>query len=253
MFTLGCDPECFLLNKDGHVVSAIGKIGGTKYEPKPILTEVGRGFAIQEDNVLLEYNVPPASSLSEFTDNLDLIHHWLDKHLLQMGLSRAKLASHSMDPKEMDHPMAWKFGCEPDFNAWTLKVNPRPKCDDPLLRSAGGHIHIGKQMIKSQAIATVRWLDRLLGGFLIQRDPDTRRQQLYGQPGSMRFKSYGIEYRVPSNWWTFQDSSTLENIWEIIDEAISRGDNGKLETPKKDSFGPECLANPEAYDKWRKA
>lgn len=110
MFSLGCDPECFLLDKDGNVVSAIGKIGGSKYEPKPVLENYGKGFALQEDNVLLEYNIPPANSFDEFTDSIDIIHHYIDKMLGDQELARAKISSHSMHPKEMEDPMAWVLG-----------------------------------------------------------------------------------------------------------------------------------------------
>ena len=252
MFKLGCDPECFLM-KDGHVISAIGLIGGSKYEPKPILEEISKGFALQEDNVLLEYNIPPAASFSEFTDNLHIVHRYIDLMLADMGLSRATIASVSMDPKELEDPMAKVFGCEPDFNAWTMRVNPKPKCDDPNFRSAGGHIHIGKpDMVQSQAIATVRWLDKKLGAFLLKNDPDKERQKLYGAPGAMRFKPYGVEYRTPSNWWTFQPVEILEQIWELIDEAIKRGSNGKILAPVDKGFGPETVLSLEALEKWEK-
>jgi Phage phiEco32-like COOH.NH2 ligase-type 2 len=253
VFKLGCDPECFLL-KDGHVISAIGKIGGTKYEPKPVLEKYGRGFALQEDNVLLEYNIPPADSFSQFTDNLDIIHHFIDRMLQEQGMSRATIASCSMHPKEMEDPFAWVFGCEPDFNAWTLSVNPRPHCDDPLFRSAGGHLHIGvPNLTKSQKIAIVRWLDRLVGPFLVKNDPDVQRSKLYGAPGACRFKSYGVEWRTPSNWWTFQPTSVLNKIYELIVQAVQHGRDGNIDTPKQNGFRPELLSNLEEFRKWEGA
>jgi len=251
MFTLGCDPESFLINKDGNVVSAIGRIGGSKHEPKPILENYGKGYALQEDNVLLEYNIPPASSFSEFTDSIDIVHHYIDRLLADQELARAKIASHSMHPKEVEHPMAWVFGCEPDFNAWTLKVNPRPRCEDPLFRSAGGHIHIGiPNLSKSQSVAIVRWLDRYVGSYLLKHDPDDQRSKLYGAPGAMRFKEYGLEYRTPSNWWTFQPTNIIEEIYGYIRRAVERGMTGKINEVKVQGFGPEILESKEALRSW---
>jgi hypothetical protein len=239
--------------KDGHVVSAIGRFGGTKHAPKAVLKSWARGFAIQEDNVLLEYNIPPASDFEEFTDSLDLIHSYIDQLLESMGLSRAKLASYSMPDEELNHPRAHVFGCEPDFNAWTLQVNPRPQCDNPNLRSAGGHLHIGVKggMSKSQAIATTRWLDRYLGTFLVEHDPDVERQKLYGTPGSMRFKPYGLEYRTPSNWWTFQPLDILEKIFEYIDRAVHFGKTGNIDLPAGEGFGPHVLKNKDTVELWK--
>jgi hypothetical protein len=94
------------------------------------------------------------------------------------------------------------FGCEPDFNAWTLKPNPRPESEDMFLRSAGGHIHVAFDGNKMEKIELVRVLDYVLGVPCTLADPDRRRQELYGKAGAFRFKKYGIEYRTPSNYWT---------------------------------------------------
>ena len=53
-FTIGADPEVFL-ERNNIPVSSIGKIGGTKYEP----IHIQDGIFLQEDNVTVEYNIPP--------------------------------------------------------------------------------------------------------------------------------------------------------------------------------------------------
>ena len=61
-FSIGCDPEFFLLkNKQPH--SAIDLVGGTKEKPKPL--PKGKGFSVQEDNVSVEFNIPPAYNHQE--------------------------------------------------------------------------------------------------------------------------------------------------------------------------------------------
>ena len=53
----GCDPEFFLKDKTGKFISAIGLVGGSKEEPKAI----GNGCFVQEDNVAVEFNIPPVN------------------------------------------------------------------------------------------------------------------------------------------------------------------------------------------------
>ena len=71
--TIGADPEMFLYNSEtGKFVSAIGLIPGTKENPfKP--KELKKGFALQTDNVLVEFNIP-ASKLdwnsTKFVDDI---------------------------------------------------------------------------------------------------------------------------------------------------------------------------------------
>src|SRR3546814_6444904 len=39
---------------------------------------------------------------------------------------------------------ALELGCSPDYNAWTGGVNPPPDASqNPLMRCAGGHLHVG--------------------------------------------------------------------------------------------------------------
>src|SRR5258706_7979790 len=57
---VGADPELFLKDKaTGQYKSACGLVGGTKERPKKIDK---RGHAVQEDNVMVEYNIAPAKT-----------------------------------------------------------------------------------------------------------------------------------------------------------------------------------------------
>lgn len=204
--SIGADPELFLVDNDGKLKSAIGRIEGTKTEPKPI-PFLGKGFALQADNVLLEFNIPPSTftSLRGGEDGFVLCNTsvlaFLSKELAKMGLKYDIRSSAVMPDEELADPRAHIFGCEPDFNAWTLEDNPQPQCNDPALRSAGGHIHIGGVFSKLECVLMARWLDVLLGGTSVLVDTDNRRRQLYGKAGAIRFKPYGFEYRTLSNFW----------------------------------------------------
>lgn len=200
-FTIGADPELFLRNSSGKLISSIGLIGGTKDEPKKISED---GHAIQEDNVSVEFNIPPCESAIAFVDNLNFVLNHLDKRAAELGLTFAtNVAAASFPEDQLNCPQAFVFGCEPDYNAWTRRVNPRPHSDDYTLRSCGGHVHVGTNLNK---VAVIRAMDLFLGVPSIFLDPDTKRRELYGKAGAYRPKSYGAEYRTLSNFWIWTDS-----------------------------------------------
>lgn len=230
---LGSDPEAFLLRKsDNKILSAIGKLGGTKDKPMPV-EELGRGFAFQEDNVLVEFNIPPARSLSAWQDHHMCMMRFLERKVdAEHGCRLEYKASHVMDDSELEDERAHVFGCEPDFNVWTLANNPRPRCENPALRSAGGHIHIGLKMGKMDKIALARLLDWHLGLWSVIEDPDTQRRQLYGKAGAIRFKPYGLEYRTLSNFW-LKSAALMQAVYLQVDRAIAQWEKGDFSQIEK--------------------
>jgi hypothetical protein len=194
VFTIGADPEVFI-SRDGRIVSAIGMIGGTKDEPKRVSDRI----CVQEDNVLAEFNIPPATSPKDFVMFISEGLSEIKKIIKQDHCDIAIIASHIMDESELTHPKALEFGCEPDENAWTLTTNIPPEVSTKL-RSAGGHVHVGG-VKEEKAIHTVRAMDLFLGIPSVILDRDNQRRQLYGKAGCFRFKEYGIEYRTLSNFW----------------------------------------------------
>ena len=240
-FTLGCDPE-FFLEKKGKPFSAIGLIGGTKEAPKPLRK---KGFAVQEDNVAVEFNVPPAQSAEEFAENIEYIMSNLKKKL--RGLQFSKASSLVFDVDQLQHPKALEFGCEPDFNAWTKQINPRPLASDWQLRSAGGHIHIGT---KEDPIEVIRAMDLFVGVPSIIKDPGgERRRELYGMPGAYRIKPFGCEYRVLSNFWIFS-RELVEWVYNQTAKAIDFVESGETIDPKHAAVIQECIikSNKDAYE-----
>jgi len=217
---LGADPELFLEDQVGKVISVIGKIGGTKDKPLPIKS-LGKGFAIQEDNVLLEYNIPPSKSVLAWKDNHLAMLTYLAEKVGALGLKLSNKASHSMDADQLDHPMAWVFGCEPDFDAWGLKWNSKPESIDPNFRTAGGHVHISYDNPNpATSIKIARLCDLLIGAPLQEKDPDKLRAKFYGRPAAIRFKPYGLEYRTPSNYW-LQSPDNVVAVFEAARGAVA--------------------------------
>lgn len=102
-----------------------------------------------------------------------------------------------------------RFGCSPTVNIYEDKFR-RVSGLRERFRSAGGHIHIGgagavtSGYLKENIDKIVQLMDIVVGNtcVLIDRDPlNARRRKIYGRAGEHRMKSYGLEYRVPSNFW----------------------------------------------------
>jgi hypothetical protein len=204
--TIGADPEVFVGDATG-VRSIIDRIGGTKEYPRPL--PIGDGFAVQEDNVALEFNIPPANSRAEFVGNIQLAMRFLESSVRDAhGLQFVKDSAISFPEEELNDPRARMFGCDPDYDAWTGKRNPRPKADDPNLRSCGGHVHIGVKGTKDEKMAVIQYADLVLGVPSVIMDKGFLRKKLYGKPGAFRFKPFGVEYRVLSNFWIFTPELT---------------------------------------------
>lgn len=210
--TIGHDAEVFV-TKHGTIADAIGLLGGTK--EAPIAVDQG---ALQEDNVLAELNIWPAKSADEFVKHTGTVMNIL-KQRLPDGYDVSIQSSHHYEKSYlMAAPsQALEFGCDPDFNCWTLDENDT---SSPLttLRTAGGHVHIGFPdfVTETDRIQTMRMCDYLLGLPSVLLDEDTERRSLYGKAGAYRPKPYGAEYRVLSNFW-LKDEQLMR--W-VYDQAI---------------------------------
>lgn len=216
-FLLGADPETFVGDANG-VRSIIDKIGGTKDCPMPLF-DLGDGFAVQEDNVALEFNIPASDSKAAFIHNMNKATGFLEQMIKDMhGLHFVKDAAVSFPESEMSDPRSWLFGCEPDYNCWTGKANPKPKAKDKFLRSCGGHVHIGVDGLDADWIG--KGCDLVLGVPSVLMDKDTLRKELYGKAGAIRYKKYGVEYRVLSNFWMHSDK-TMEWVYDGVDRVLN--------------------------------
>lgn len=206
MVTVGADVEVFGKRKDGHFVALCDKIGGTKEKPLQC-KDLPKGFMVQEDNVSLEYNIPYAINRADFVKKIGIMRKKCQELLGNLGLDMAEEASVCFTEGELTHPKALIFGCEPDYNAWTKGQNPRPdETEDPTLRTAGGHIHVGTNDV--DMVNGICAMDLFLGvpSVLLDSSPESvRRRKRYGKAGAMRPKPYGYEYRVLSNFWMFSD------------------------------------------------
>lgn len=200
---IGADPEVFLV-KEGKPISAFGLIPGTKQTPSPVTLG-----AVQVDGMAAEFNISPAKNDTEFSATIYVVMKEL-KNLIPKDISLSIQAVAHFDPDYVENQPkeAKELGCDPDFNAYTLAANPRPE-QHPTMRTAAGHIHLGWTTAVDpmspkhfqMCAHMVRHLDGILGLFGVINDPDTERKKMYGKAGAFRPKSYGLEYRVLSNFW----------------------------------------------------
>lgn len=215
-FRLGCDPEVFTVDaQTGKFLSIIGCIGAGKENPLQV-PDLPNGFTLQEDNVAMEFGIPPAASADEFVAHIQTV--------LKAGLSKipgrafSNLSCTIFPEDQMQDPLAYIFGCEPDFNAWTGEENPKPKPPHPLMRSAGGHVHIEtKQDPKN--VGRSFDLFCVVPSLFMDRGGDKRRP-IYGRAGAIRFKPYGVECRALSNFWIF-DEKLIRWVWKNTERSLA--------------------------------
>lgn len=196
--TVGADPEVFV-SRGGAISSAIGLIGGSKDNPRRVASG-----ALQEDNVLAEFNIDPAKSAAQFSQHITTVMAELDGVLASKGHKLEIITSHEFDMDFLrgEGDMAMEFGCGAEWDAWTTHRLPKPKGAETGLRTAGGHVHVGYDdpwELGNYSLA--RLLDIVLGVPSVLLDEDVHRRSLYGSAGSMRHKPYGVEYRSLSNFW----------------------------------------------------
>ena len=239
---LGCDPEIFLKDAAGGLVASCGLIGGTKEAPRPL--PIGAGYAVQEDNVAIEFNTPPASSSDEFVNHINTAMTYLRNEIAGQGLVFGTESAALFPKHQLMHPAALVFGCDPDYNAWTRQTNPRPKAEDETLRSAGGHIHIGDigDLSPDDMVLIIKLMDLYAGVPSVLMDNGIKRKELYGKRGAFRPKPYGIEYRTLSNFWVFE-SRLVDWAWKATSLAVDAWHNKNINPDEEDGAILDAIDN----------
>lgn len=219
--TIGADPELFI-TKNNSVVSAVDLIPGTKKKPWKA-EDMPEGFALQTDNVLAEFNIPPVDNMDKFVCSIEYMKDYIRKYVktIDPAYDIKCSASEILPVEELQSKQALRFGCDVDYNTYTESANPKPQGATTNLRSAGFHIHVGYTYPNIETSLTlIKYLDMYLGIPSVVIDPDSKRRSLYGKAGCFRLTSYGFEYRTLSSVM-MKDVKTLQFVWEQLMLAIN--------------------------------
>ena len=213
MITVGCDPEVFLQEPNtGKIIPSTGLVGGSKEDPR--IVNCG---AFQEDNIMAEINTEKAYTEDEFVHNVTTV-----LQQLRDCVSPLELLIEPWVLLDADFIMdvgANRFGCSPDYNVYTGEENPTVDAAQAgLMRTASGNIHIGFDECDDHPAYrsnVVKALDVYLGIPSVLFEKDGKRRQLYGKAGSYRPTPYGVEYRVPSNFW-LMDEKYMRWVYKVV-------------------------------------
>lgn len=192
--TIGADPELFIINEQTKkVVSSIGLIPGEKGNPY-VAEDMPKGFGLETDNIVAEFNIPPATNKTSFINNIEYMKAYINRFVKNINPDLGILcaASKVVDADQLSSPQAKLFGCDVDYNAYTKAPNLKPEGTKTNLRSCGFHIHIGYSNNNiDTSLALVKYLDLYLGVPSVIKDRDKKRRSLYGKAGCFRLTPYG--------------------------------------------------------------
>jgi hypothetical protein len=231
-FLIGCDPEIFVVGPDGHPASAYGLIPGTKADPLKV-----RNGMVQVDGMALEFGIDPASTKEEFIYRVkDVMQQLQDMLPKGYSLTTDSVVFFPSEVMKVQPEEALELGCDPDYNAYTLKKNPRPELPAENMRSAGGHVHIGwgskfdplDQRHIDACAALSAEMDYYVGAASLAWDKDALRRSIYGAAGAFRPKTYGMEYRSASNQWVMRE----ETMGYVFDATVLAIESVMSASPK---------------------
>lgn len=245
----GTDAELFLKTLEGKPFPVCGLIGGTKQQPLPVESGSGvKGFALQEDNSAVEFNVPATSNITKLLKSCDFMTGVI-KSRLPEALLIDFASSVVYDDVYLRIPQMNVFGCEPDFNAFTQMSNARPHPEVAGFRTAAAHVHIGWANPEDEdRIELIRLADVFvtLHALHSEQDDEIKRRTLYGKAGAFRFKEYGVEHRVLSNRWISNHKLALRNFCGYVDAIIAL--NFGIKVDPKDYKTIMCAINDRQLD-----
>jgi hypothetical protein len=227
-FSFGSDPE-FMLKQGNRFKSAIDVIPGDKFDRK----KLGDHQAYY-DNVLAECSIKPGRSKEEVIDNFRDCFQRYAKFVAPYKLIIQ--AAQNYPKQELKHPDALEINCDPETCVYSLaEVKPASMEEDfkaSTLRTAGGHVHLGHKMLRTDETAvhfTIRMLDLFLGipSILIDDDrSNKKRKQFYGLAGRYRIQPHGAEYRSLSNFW-LNSPKLVSLVYDICDFVLDFVKNEK--------------------------
>lgn len=222
VFLIGSDPEVFVADSDTKKVkSIIGILGGTKDEP----VKITHNCAIQEDNILAEFNIPPVNTKEDFIYFINHCKDYISTLAASRNLSLHYSSSEIISEDVLQDEKAKVFGCSPSINIITETISSIEieslSEDLQKLRTSGFHIHFGYDNPTDEENERIVLAFELLTSIPLNKyDNDKHnRRELYGKFGDCRFKDYGVECRSLGGYFLKNDE-TLSLVWDNIQKSI---------------------------------
>lgn len=198
---VGSDPELFIINtKTNKVVSSIRLIPGKKGQAW-VDPSWKKGFGLETDNILAEFNIPPASNCEDFVESMEFMKNYIDKFVKSKNPDYGIMhtASAIVDDDQLQSNEAKEFGCSVDYNIYTEAPNPKPCGETTNIRSTGCHIHVSyAKKNQRKSLELLHYMDAYVGipsVILDNGSESIKRRTLYGKAGCFRLTHYGYEYR----------------------------------------------------------
>lgn len=141
-FTLGADPELFIIDTTTNkVVSSIGLIPGIKDHPY-VGEDMPKGFGIETDNILAEFNIPPCTNVVEWVNNIEYMKDYLRSFVKRINKNYdIKCSAYEIvDDDQLKSKEAQQMGCDVDYNVYTMRPNPKPDARKSNGRGAGSNV-----------------------------------------------------------------------------------------------------------------
>lgn len=250
---IGADIEFLMKMGVGHndmELTPSEYIIGTEWDkknPRVLYLDGKRGTGkfsamLHNDNVMLEIGFDPVPLENAIhhpevliDDRISTIKNYILGRYNHLTVEFSEM-SHGYYSKDFQSSRHFNtFGCEPDFSAYEVGKKDVDPDKIGLMRMAGGHIHLGdggvELLEKKEKKRLVRCLDYYLYPLFSSYDASPR-LAYYGAPGRFRPKSYGIEYRTPSNWWTYNERR-IKIVLDAIKVAINDFNEG-IDRTKED-------------------
>ena len=263
IFKIGCDPEFFLKNQAGESISAYGQVPGTKEEPYQL-----DGGTVQADGMAVEIGIDPVevdvdnpasvkAAAIEFKNRINNVMQQV-RGIVSSDLSFDISPIARFKPAHVAEmpDFVMELGCSADFCAEDTRYGRLQRNTTPYmpstLRVAGGHIHVGwcdgADEQSEEHVQDCKGLVRFMDGFVLGKalanmttkelEAENARSRHYGQPACFRPKSYGLEYRSPSNFWLQSDKHIVDVFVSVV-TSIKAAILCHEKLARQDHCGPE--------------
>ena len=238
MFTIGADPEFFIQSEMGDMVPIVGLLGGTKEKPIPV-RGAPKGFAVQEDNVMAEYNIPATTDYVHFADIVQQGRQYALAYIQQRRPDAMPYLGCSalFSSEQLDNPQAQTFGCSPDFDAYAQgaplpRIQPQAlSTPDGAWRFAGGHVHLGYKAFLSYEVpdfVVATLCDLIVSIPLLSYgfDPQGERRQFSRYTGTLPPDE--LRYRVPHSRQSVDHEQEAEPVcWPCVYARYGTAEPGR--------------------------